>query len=90
VSPLANFAKRILNSIGNSVPSERAFSTMNFIYSKNRNRLSIEYINKLIYIYINVQVLTKLPLYPELIDDDILELESLELGRNITSGGLLD
>jgi hypothetical protein len=31
---LASFAKRLLITVGNSVPSERAFSTMNYIHSK--------------------------------------------------------
>ena len=35
--------------------SERAFSTINFLQSKIRNRLSIEHMNMLCFIYINVR-----------------------------------
>jgi hypothetical protein len=56
---LASFAKRLLTTIGNSVPSEQAFSTMNYIYSKTRNRLSPERANKLQYIYMNSRTLVK-------------------------------
>jgi hypothetical protein len=50
---LASFARRLLATIGNSILSEQAFSTMNYIHSKIRNRLSTDYTNKLQYIYIN-------------------------------------
>jgi hypothetical protein len=39
---LASFAKYLLTTIGNSILSEQAFSTINYIYSKTRNRLSPE------------------------------------------------
>ena len=56
---LASYARRLLTTIGNSVPSERAFSTMNYIHSKIRNRLSVESADKLQYIFINSRVLEK-------------------------------
>jgi len=56
---LASFAKRLLTTIGNSVPSERAFSTMNYVHSKLRNKLTVERANKLQYIYMNSRTLEK-------------------------------
>src|SRR5437588_6157366 len=54
---LSTFARCLLATIGNSVPLERAFSTMNYIHSKIWNRLSAERANKLQYIYINSRTL---------------------------------
>jgi hypothetical protein len=50
---LAQLAVRIFEAIANSVASERAFSAMNLIHTKLRNRLGAEKANKLIYIYMN-------------------------------------
>jgi hypothetical protein len=55
----ASFAKRLLTTIGNSVPSEQAFSAINYIHSKTRNRLSPERAIKLQYIYMNSRTLAK-------------------------------
>jgi len=41
------------------VASERAFSAMNLIYTKLRNRLGVEKSNMLIYIYMNQRVLDR-------------------------------
>jgi uncharacterized protein (DUF4415 family) len=54
---LAPLALRLYNSVANSVASERSFSTMNFVHSKTRNRLSAEKVNKLVYIQMNDSVL---------------------------------
>jgi uncharacterized protein (DUF4415 family) len=54
---LAPLTLRLYNSVTNSVTSERSFSTMNFVHSKTRNRLSAEKVNKLVYIQINDLVL---------------------------------
>jgi hypothetical protein len=56
---LAQLAIRIFTAIANSVASERAFSAMNLIHTKLRNRLGVEKANKLIYIYMNQRVLDK-------------------------------
>jgi hypothetical protein len=56
---LAQLAVRIFEAIANSVASERAFSAMNLIHSKLRNRLGTEKANKLIYIYMNQRVLDR-------------------------------
>ncbi|KIX05241.1 uncharacterized protein Z518_06113 [Rhinocladiella mackenziei CBS 650.93] len=52
-------ALRILHSIANQAPAERAFSQMNMIHNKLRNRLGNEKTNVLIYIRINEQVLRR-------------------------------
>ena len=39
--------------------SERAFSAMNLIHTKLRNRLGAEKANKLVYIYMNQRILDK-------------------------------
>jgi hypothetical protein len=48
-------AMRIFTTPSNSVPSERAFSIMNFIHRKGRNNLDSERVDKLTYIYINIR-----------------------------------
>jgi hypothetical protein len=54
---LSAFAIRLLNTIANSVQSERVMSNMNYIHSKARNRLSLDTVDKLLFIYNNSQVL---------------------------------
>jgi hypothetical protein len=41
------------------VASERAFSAMNLIHTKLRNRLGAEKANKLVYIYMNQRILDR-------------------------------
>jgi hAT family C-terminal dimerisation region len=53
---LAKLGNRIFQCPANSIPSERAFSTQNFIHSKIRNRLNPEHVDKLTYIYMNSHV----------------------------------
>ena len=43
-----------------SAASERNWSTYNFIHSKLRNRITIDQVKKLIYIYWNIRILQKL------------------------------
>jgi hypothetical protein len=50
---LAAFVRTMLVTPANSVPSERAWSTMNFVHTKQRNRLNLDTLNKLIFIYLN-------------------------------------
>ena len=50
---LAVLAERLAQTPATSVASERAFSSMNFLYSNTRNRLGVEKVNKVLYIYIN-------------------------------------
>ncbi len=54
---LSKLALDLFNTTVNSIPSERAFSTMNFLQSKIRNRLGIEVMDKLCFIYINTRSL---------------------------------
>lgn len=54
---LAIIATRIFETIANSVPSERAFSCMNLVHSKQRNRLGPLKVAKLVYIYMNQRTL---------------------------------
>ncbi len=54
---LSKLALDLLNTATNSVPSERAFSAINFLKSKARNRLRIEAIDKRYFIYINTRSL---------------------------------
>ncbi|RKF81884.1 hypothetical protein GcM3_030035, partial [Golovinomyces cichoracearum] len=50
---LSTIALELYATTANSVPSERAFSTMNLLQSKLRNRLSTEKMNMLCFIYTN-------------------------------------
>jgi hypothetical protein len=58
-SLLAKLAVRIFEAVANSVASERAFSAMNLIHSKLRNRLGSIKAHMLIYIYMNQRVLDR-------------------------------
>ena len=71
---LSTFARRLLTSIANSVPSERAFSNMSYIHSKIRNSLSVDRANKLQFIHMNSRVLSK-RYDPELAEQKLLEWE---------------
>jgi hypothetical protein len=77
---LALFARRLLTTIGNSVPSERAFSTMNYIHSKLRNRLSVKQADKLQYIFINCRAPAKqIALQPTTpTTEELLAIEELD------------
>jgi hypothetical protein len=78
---LAKLALQLLNITANSVASERAFSTMNFLQSKLRNRLTIETMDKLCFIYINQRSLRGVrgkidkELEDQLVTDMLLNLE---------------
>ena len=52
-SQLAPLAVRLFSSIANSVPSERAFSAMNYIHNRYRNRLTAENAEMLIFVFMN-------------------------------------
>ena len=56
---LAVFAHRLFKTVANSASCERAFSRMKLVHSKNRNRLSPERVNKLLFISINSPVLRR-------------------------------
>jgi hAT family C-terminal dimerisation region len=73
---LAKLAIRILSTAANSVPSERAFSTMKLQHMKLRNRLLPSRVDKLVFIHINQRILTEGPkrLY-EMAEQEVLQLE---------------
>jgi hypothetical protein len=49
----------MLNTLANSAPSKRAFSTIKATYTQARNRLTAERVNKLLFIQINSKVLVR-------------------------------
>jgi hAT family C-terminal dimerisation region len=56
---LAQLADRVLHTLANSVPCERAFSALNQLHTKTRNLLTPERVNKLLYIQINSRTLRR-------------------------------
>jgi hypothetical protein len=56
---LASLARRLLRTTSNSVPCERAFSTMKLNHTRDRNRLKATTIDKLCFIHINRRVLDR-------------------------------
>jgi hypothetical protein len=56
---LAKISERLSSCPYSSVTSERAFSILNLIHTKTRNRLKPERVNKLQYIYINERALAR-------------------------------
>jgi hypothetical protein len=50
---LANFAERFLNTLPNSVPSERAFFVFKLQYTFLRNRLSLIKLDYLCFLFMN-------------------------------------
>jgi hAT family C-terminal dimerisation region len=63
-------ADRMLYILVNSVPCERAFSALNFLYIKTRNALTPERVNKLLYIQINSRTLRRDGLVEKLPEDE--------------------
>ena len=57
--PLSTLAHRLFYTLANSVPCERNFSSMKVLHSKLRSRLTIERVNKLLYIQINRRTLKR-------------------------------
>ena len=76
---LASFADKLMNTCANSVTSERAWSTMNYIHSKTRNKLSVERTDKLQFIYISIRTLRKLN-GPDKTLEELLVMEDKFLG----------
>jgi hypothetical protein len=50
---LASYAKRLINTVANSAAAERAFSNMNLQHTKHRNGLTVEQVERLLFIQIN-------------------------------------
>jgi len=58
---IAELAIRLFETPANSVPCERAFSTMNLTHTKYRNRLTVERMHKLCFqVHINRRILDRL------------------------------
>ena len=76
---LATFAVRIFSTPANSVPSERAFSAMNYIIDKFRASTGVERSNEAIYIYMNRRALARATKEArglhDLTDDEAVQLE---------------
>jgi hypothetical protein len=53
---LGILCNRLFSTPANSVPSERSFSTQNFIHTKIRHKLKPDRVDKLTYIYMNSRV----------------------------------
>ena len=73
---IPKLALRLLGTVTNSVPSERAFSTLRLQHSKLRSRLRPDRLNKLVFIYINSRVLQRS--YTDihrLSEEELLQLE---------------
>jgi hAT family C-terminal dimerisation region len=67
---LAQLADRVLYTLANSVPCERAFSALNQLHIKTRNALTPERVNELLYIQINSRTLRRDALVGKLLEDE--------------------
>jgi hypothetical protein len=67
---LSQLADRVLHTLANSVPCERAFSALNQLHTKTRNALTPERVDKLLYIQINSRTLRRDALVKELPEDE--------------------
>lgn len=72
---LSSFAMHLLNTLANSVPSERVWSNMNYIHSKTRNSLSPSTVDKLLFIYNNSRALKHLKI------NSLMDIEELAWGE---------
>ncbi|KAF7173370.1 hypothetical protein CNMCM6106_007473 [Aspergillus hiratsukae] len=75
---LADLALRIFDTPANSVPSERAFSTMNLTHTRHRNRLKVEKVDKICYIHINRRILDRNKIAVEKVKKRIDQLDDEE------------
>lgn len=67
-----------MSAIANSVPSERAFSGMNYIHSKARNRLTPARANQLQFIHMNARNLAEQQAVAATDTDEILAEDEYE------------
>jgi hypothetical protein len=67
---LSKLADRILNTLANSVPYERNFSSLNILHTKLRNALTVERVDKLLYIQINRRTLRREGLFKILEEEE--------------------
>lgn len=73
---LGPLSLRIFSTPSNSVPSERAFSVMNFLHSKARNSLESERVDKLTYTYINTRIFRRIE-KADVVNQPILDFHEL-------------
>lgn len=83
---LAELAMWLFETPANSVPSERAFSTMNLTHTRYRNRLKVEKVDKICYIHINRRILDRKKMNKEKVKkriDQLNDEEALELEESL-------
>ena len=93
ISEITNFClliRRVLNTFVNSMFSERAFSIMNFIHNKHRNRLITIRFDMFQFIFMNDDILRKnkfqsLKNMLTLNDDDEFKLENFNKSFEIVT-----
>ncbi|KAG7413141.1 hypothetical protein Forpi1262_v017166 [Fusarium oxysporum f. sp. raphani] len=94
-SILARVAVKVMNTLANSVPSERSFSAINFIHTKARNRLTPMHADMQAFIFMNDRVLDRLKdqkyahkkRWADLEEKDWLELEDSYLELFVNAQG---
>ena len=94
-SILARVAVKVMNTLANSVPSERSFSAISFIHTKARNRLTPMHADMQAFIFMNDRVLDRLKdqkyahkkHWADLEEKDWLELEDSYLELFVNAQG---
>lgn len=86
---IAPIAQRLAATPATSVPSERAFSILNLLQNKLRNRLTVQRVDKLQFIYINERVLQRAQ-EKEQIDKTVLNQMLLDLEDELLGVNELD
>ncbi|OWT42311.1 transposase [Pochonia chlamydosporia 170] len=94
-SILARVAVKVMNTLVNSVPSERSFSAISFIHTKARNRLTPVHADMQAFIFMNDRVLDRLKdekyahkkRWADLEEKDWLELEDSYLELFVNAQG---
>ncbi|EFZ03824.2 transposase [Metarhizium robertsii ARSEF 23] len=94
-SILASVAVKVMNTLANSVPSERSFSAISFIHTKARNRLTPMHDDMQAFIFMNDRVLDRLKdqkyahkkRWADLEEKDWLELEDSYLELFVNAHG---
>ncbi|EXA32089.1 hypothetical protein FOVG_16665 [Fusarium oxysporum f. sp. pisi HDV247] len=94
-SILARVAAKVMNTLANSVPSERSFSAISFIHTKARNRLTPMHADMQAFIFMNDRVLDRLKdqkyahkkRWADLEEKDWLELEDSYLELFVNAQG---
>ena len=64
VSDLSTLAIELLSVIPSSAAAERCWSSVGYIHSKSRNRLTNDRAEKLVYVYVNSRLFDRIDLTP--------------------------